>query len=504
MNGTRVRVRVTSAIRRCVSVVSAGERMTFPHRAWFVTSFVVGVMFCYAFPPFQTNDEDAHWLKMWGVAYGGFHCNAPKPSAAGALYGPLHMGEVRYHRDAWRWQYMRDALKFVGSEAATHADGTACGYPPMAYVVPGLVARFVAFGTAGHLRPGSMLRAAFAARITNWVLFSLATLLVVRRIPWCRNFALFFYSIPEVLQQSMAINTDSYLFVCAAGVLLLTYGARSRNWTVFAMAVIIGLMTATKVVYWPFATVGLVLIHRLVQREGWRARHFVALAVLFALPIAMQIAWAHWRVHSVAGVAAPPDLASRLAEQQAEFVKAHPTKLFTVMVNQALDLFKDDLMRGSWLSIFGAFGWSAFTMNRWGYWLLLLAGVLAIACDAIAGMPSREGEPRSRSSLLVVAVAACSVEVTVLTIIVGMYVYFSAGYMHILFGDEAIGVQGRYYLIPILLWGVMLLYVIRRRTPLSRRSIGLPATLTTTALFCCTLANVMAVGAILEQFYAYR
>jgi hypothetical protein len=66
--------------------------------------------------------------------------------------------------------------------------------------------------------------------------------------------------------------------------------------------------------------------------------------------------------------------------------------------------------------------------------------------------------------------------------------------------DEVIGVQGRYYHIPMLLWTAMLVVVARRRTPLAVRWSGLPPLLTTTALLCCVLANVFALDAVLTRF----
>src|SRR5439155_17472054 len=99
-----------------------------------------------------------------------------------------------------------------------------------------------------------------------------------------------------------------------------------------------------------------------------------------------------------------------------------PSIVLTLLRNQWRDLFNEDLMKGSWLSIFGAFGWSMFTMQRVGYYFLLVAGVAAIGCDVIAARPALEPEPprASRRTILALLVPAGAVLVGVLGIIIAM------------------------------------------------------------------------------------
>src|SRR3954465_15686240 len=103
-----------------------GEPLTWPHRMWFVITFLVGLGFCWAFPPFQTNDEDAHWLHMWGVAFGNARCNGAKPAAATNFPNGIKQPEVRNDPANWRHQYRRNAANYIGSDVMVKDEGTAC------------------------------------------------------------------------------------------------------------------------------------------------------------------------------------------------------------------------------------------------------------------------------------------------------------------------------------------------------------------------------------------
>jgi hypothetical protein len=55
------------------------------HRAWFGAITIVYIVFLLLIPPFQTNDEDSHWMRAWSVAEGGLTCR-PIPLTAHDLY----------------------------------------------------------------------------------------------------------------------------------------------------------------------------------------------------------------------------------------------------------------------------------------------------------------------------------------------------------------------------------------------------------------------------------
>jgi hypothetical protein len=81
-----------------------------------------------------------------------------------------------------------------------------------------------------------------------------------------------------------------------------------------------------------------------------------------------------------------------------------------------------------------------------------------------------------------------------------MYIYFSGAFLGRIGANEVIGVQGRYYLLPILFWIAFVIYVVRRREALPRFWAGLPDALTVASLLLCAWSNVYALREILYRF----
>jgi uncharacterized membrane protein len=326
-------------------------------------------------------------------------------------------------------------------------------------------------------------------------------LFACRRLPWFRNFLLFFYSIPEVLQQSMAINTDSFLFVATFVLLALVYKRRPSMWTMVAIGLVVGSMTVIKPIYIVFGALAFIVLERLLAQQRWRWRDGVALAVALTLPYVMQRLWMSW-LTAVVLRPSSLDAGRQLAGKQMAFFHDHPSILFPLMWHQLRDLFSDDLMRGSWLSIFAAFGWSMFTMKRWGYYLMLLGGVSAFVADAISAKEAPGVAAPTRWTAYATVAAAGGVFLSVVATIVGMYIYFSGAFLGRIGANEVIGVQGRYYLIAILLWAAMLMHLVRRRVPLPTRWATAPLVLASVALFCCALSGVLSLQSVLWHFHA--
>jgi hypothetical protein len=461
-------------------------------RAWLISTFVVGLTFIAAIPPFQTNDEDSHWVHMWGVATGQLRCEGSKPRAVMAAVSVLHAGSVHADPASWQVRYLKDAVE-LRELGHVPGSGTACGYPPLAYVAPGLVARVLAFDLHGRPRRYGMLAAIYGARLTNWLLLTLAVWLLCGLAPWSRHLTLVVYSIPEVIQQSMAINTDSFLLACTAVVCLASFrSAGTRAWVLLCVAVTA--MTVNKPIYATLSALGLPGL----MSASWlsRRRRILFAIALFTLPIMSYAAWQRF-THPSGTSAATGGAALQIA-----YLKAHPRVILSVLRYQWLYLFNDELMKGSWLSIFGAFGWSQFTMARIGYHLLLLALGLAIGADLTSGRraPPLSAEDRSGPRFAWLAASLGQV-VTLIAIVVAMYIYFTGGFLGIVGGPDAIGVQGRYYLTPLWVLCTIPLYLINRRYCEAWRRPRESRYVTALALAATLAADVLAVRSIMFNYY---
>ena len=142
------------------------------------------------------------------------------------------------------------------------------------------------------------------------------------------------YSIPEMLQTAMAINTDSFLLCGAAVLLVLMFGSRSRARTLAAMAIVLTMMTVTKLIYWPFFALCLPVFQRLVARHGWRVRDVAALVLALVVPYVAYQSWVSWSSETAGSQLA---YLGNTTNQQIEFLKAHPHMVLTLLRHQVRD-----------------------------------------------------------------------------------------------------------------------------------------------------------------------
>jgi uncharacterized membrane protein len=466
--------------------------VTWLDRGWFTATFLVGVAFIAVLPPFQTNDEDSHWRRMWTVAQGEPYCDKI-PEVANLLPVSVHFEGDHEKRHVAKLEYLREAWENRGYNLPVTVISTGCGYFPLGYLPSAIVAKRVAFGPGARPRVGGMLAAYYAARLANWIMVSLAVLLLALKVPWARHLTLFFYSIPEVLQQSVAINLDAFLFALTCVFIVLVFKA-DRWRTVLWMALVVTLMTMTKPIYAPLSLLGIPLMARLIPRTGFRWHHVLAAQLLFFLPLWARGQWqASIPSESLTGWGVGwvnPAL-------QVAHLKEHPFKIVTLLFWQLCDLFTRKLMQGGWTSIFGAFGWSAFEMPSIGYYLLLVALVFAVLADA-GGPPLAPIAPSPHKpwvARVVWWVPALGLASIFAGVILAMYIYFTK------VGEDTVnGVQGRYYLVPLLISGVLAMWAYKRRHLLPVRFAKAAAIGPLIAALSCTAAGVLAVLAI-RDFY---
>src|SRR5688572_15556957 len=165
--------------------------MKWLHATWFAITFLFGLAFVFALPPFQSNDETFHWHRLWATAHGQVVCRT-MTQAARAFPRVWNSSPALGHKIGDR--HSRNAKVYQGTSEK-------------------MAARVIGLTLAGEPRGGvTMLAAFYAARIVNWVFLSVMVFWALRRLPRLRTLLLAFYAIPEVLQQGSAINNDAFLF----------------------------------------------------------------------------------------------------------------------------------------------------------------------------------------------------------------------------------------------------------------------------------------------------
>jgi hypothetical protein len=458
------------------------------HGAWFVAVFGIGVWFLNTLPPLHGNDESAHWVRMWAVAQGHVRCTTV-PRAVTEINDAV----------AWRWPdgvpYSKPAMiglghAFRGDRFPSGGWTHECVYFPAAYVAPAVVARVLALD--GHDAPvkGGMFRAVYAARFTNWLIFSLALLLGMRLLPWARAYLLFFYSIPEVIQQASVISSDGLVLSLSVVLLALVCG-RPAWWKLWTSGAVVAVLSATKAVHAGLGLMALPMALELQPLRRWRVPQWAAVAATGLLPYVAWKAWSGYIEFDKHRWVPPWNVDPA---RQIDFLKAHPSHVLTLAWVQLKMTFSHDLMKGSWTSILGGFANSSFEMPMIGYWLLLFALVAAFASDAFqSAQPAlRAGGRLQRAAW---ALALTAILVIIPASVFAMYLLFSS-----VGAGDILGVQGRYYLVPLFLTIGLALFALklrRRVQPAPQRSVLLAIS----AALACVVADVIAVRAVHAHYY---
>jgi Predicted membrane protein (DUF2142) len=497
------------------------------HRLWFGIAFIFGIVYIVTIPPFESGDELTHWNRLWAVAEGEVVCRtmpgAAKvlpnyfrfpvsdtvPSAPGprvilpsqkrffrqlpVLKGPPPPDHPRVGLEDFRL-----AWDFTGLSDTGFAGDLQCKYPPTGYLLPAGAARLVGLHKDGTPRPGGMLEAFYATRLVNWGLVTIALWLLLRAIPWGRNLLLFFYTVPEVLQQGTALNNDAFLFVM--GFLILGMFLRPASWGHAAwIAVAIMAMTTIKPVYAPMALLAAPLYVAL--RPTLRTFRWKQALVTIGLVTPFMV-WKLWSVMNTYDQ--EYDWRASWADpvRQTAFLKAHPTYLLVICWSQFKNFFGNGLLDGSWKSVIGAFGWNAFFMAPIGYYLVVAALVLAMAADATNGVVadpigSFDGVSRRAHNLAwILAVVGILLVFPGMTL--AMYLIFTTVGV-----TGVLGVQGRYFLIPFLLFLAMGLYAIKQYWNGRLANIWVSIGATVAAAGLMIVSNCYAVSAICDYFWVH-
>lgn len=474
------------------SRLDGADHYSLVYLIWFCANFAFGVAFVFVLPPFQTNDEDSHWRRLWTVAQGQIYCRSI-PEAANELPQIVHYVGDHEQQHVFNRSYFEKGLQYRGYNLPAEVISTACGYFPAGYVPSAAIARLVAL-RHGHARTGGMMRAYYAARLINWILFSVTILLVSMRLYWLRSTLLFFHAIPEVLQQSVAINLDWFLLSVTALMLVCIFDAEAPMRAIVLILISVFVMTATKPIYAPLVLLGAPAFIRAVTA---RPRNWLCWAMV---PLGLIPPFAHkWWTESI-----PPVTLRGWGvpwihpEAQIQFLKDHPLHVFTLFWSQFVTTFSaHKLIEGGWTSIIGGFGWSAFEMPMVGYWLVLFGFAVALFTDltiepAPLATPTNVSTWAWRVSWGLAAMATFGV---ISGIVLGMYIYFSR-----VGTDNVLGVQGRYYHVPILLLTAICVFLAPRSKVPSRygryRGVALGV-----ATVCMCSSNALALRAIYDFYW---
>src|SRR5207253_9945162 len=130
------------------------------------------------------------------------------PAVAEDFVATVHYNEVREKNWGWKTQFLEDARTLEGRVARKKAQGNACVYIPIAYVLPAL-AMLPAVTPYDRRFAAGLVWGYYLARFTNVILLALAVAGFLWLMPELANLTLVLYSLPMTLQQGSVYNQES-------------------------------------------------------------------------------------------------------------------------------------------------------------------------------------------------------------------------------------------------------------------------------------------------------
>jgi uncharacterized membrane protein len=483
-------VRVWQAVRNGWRLFVAGLQTLAPsQRIWFLAASFAYLLFLVLIPPFQTNDEDAHWMRLWTIASGNLTCKEPIPSTAFDFIAASHYWPVRAEGKHYHFSNLDAELAIKGRPDQQPALGAPCLYMPLSYTVPALAVRLFA-NPYDPARPAHIFHAFYAARASNLLLMFAGVLLFLAFVPALRNLTLLLYSLPMAIHQGISINQESTILFLFFAMMILWWRPSTVAGAAI-MAVLISLLSFAKPVYLVFFVLWLCYLVRLCAHTGRSRRFIFAMLPCALVPV---IVWSLWTHFIIAGTDSHQYLPSWVdMPGQVAYLKAHPWVLPKIVLVQLRDLFGREHMRGGWVSVLGVMGWADFEIGDRAYACLLLAAALAVLADLGARVEPPPAEADRRWQRII---PFFTFFLIIPAIAVAMYVQFTS------VGSEfALGTSGRYLHIPYFGMLAFGLEGARRRWGGQPWARSLNRMLPWACLLLCTVGVSDALHAIVNRFY---
>jgi hypothetical protein len=413
-------------------------------RAWFWSTFLVGVLFACFMPPFQTNDETHHWDKLYTVMQLDRECKRV-PAGVDDVIGNSVYEQIR---GSWKWEFRR-----FDDDFATHLGDQrrpsykqACAYTVTAYALPALIAR-----VSQLLWPtqwGEVIVAFYAARLGNWIVLTLCVWLGLRFLPRLRTWLLAVYSVPMVIHQSASINQDSTIIGLHIVLLIVLFRARPL-WKLIGVFVIARTLTELKPVFAPLHLFLLIPLWDVALQLGETRRRqiFLGLTAVAALAFLSSPLWLAAFLRRTCGTLWSVSWAN--SARQTELMISRPWIVVEAFKSQFRDNLNHGHLTGGFTSITAVFGWAQYEVPC--YVEVLKAAALALLADMVAPVDPAMAQRRAEGWLHALwcrVVPALAPLLVIILVDLGFYLFFTVP------GSKfIIGVQGRYYFAPLLLIG---------------------------------------------------
>jgi uncharacterized membrane protein len=460
-----------------------------PQKAFLFMGIIFGLIFLLLVPPFQINDEPAHYYKAYVVSEGnllpektggvaGFYVPESLVKTVAAFFPMVYKSEVKQNASSYvptlNLPIRPDNRVYVEKEMYTLV------YPPLPYISSGLVMALAS------LLGGSPLILMYLGRIINLLVWVFLVYLAIKITPVHKWVFLLLALMPMTLFEAASLSADSFnlglSFLTIAFFFKLAFDQEKKsveNRDLVILLVLLAMLSLSKVGY----AILLILFFLIPSYKFSNKKMMISKFFLFlTLPVVLIAGIWNYSFKDIY-ISMPPAFAAASIPGQIAFISANPLNFLQIIGHTIIE-------KGGFLvSFVGIFGWTEVPLPE----IIVVLYLVALILVSMVDKSQIKINPKQK------LVAFITFFAMFFLVIIYEYVTFTPVSMDIIYG-----VQGRYF-IPVAPLLFLLFYLNRDNIRLSSSKIdlNLPKHSNLMIIIFTIVILCISVFLIFKRYYAF-
>lgn len=409
-----------------------------------IIGIIVGCLFIFLIPPFQSPDEDSHFKKAYSISCGHFYAKSYNKEIG--LYIPDSMSDyistkltmmgnrdLKYtYSEFYYDQYLKGDFSNVSFQKVSTSETT-----PIAHLIPGIgimVAKIFASVTLGGA-PTTAYMLTFA-RLFSLISYLIIGYYAIKITPVFKKSMFTILLLPMSIFLASMVSYDNLLIsivlLAVALMLKLIYDKKEKftNKSFILFAVIGYILLNVKIIYAPI--LGLLLFvpkdkfKNASNKEKWKTYFLLGVTIIITTIIL-----------KIPNLLLESTNNSDLASKQLHFVLSHPITYIMIMLNNIKSQFVGQLY---WM--IGTFGLLDTYLPPLFIFISFINMIIVFITDGISEKIKIDYKQK--------IIALVSYALATFGMYTAMYLYWTADVLGKVGGSYITGVQGRYF-IPLLI-----------------------------------------------------
>jgi uncharacterized membrane protein len=428
-----------------------------PQKAFLFLGIIFGLIFLLLVPPFQINDEPAHYYKAYVVSEGkllpektggvaGFYIPESLVKTVAAFYPMVYKSEVKqnasFYAATLNLPTNPDNRVYVEKEMYTLV------YPPLPYISSGLVMALAS------LLGGSPLILMYLGRIINLMVWVLLVYLAIKITPVHKWVFLLLALMPMTLFEAVSLSADSFnlglSFLTIAFFFRLAFDQekkRVENRDLIVLLTLLAMLSLSKVGY----AILLILFFIIPSYKFGNKKTMISqFFLVLTLPVVLLAGLWNYLFKDLY-ISMPPAWAAASIPGQIAFISSNPLNFIQIISNTIIQ------KQGYLVSFVGIFGWNEVSLPD------IVVAIYIIALIVVALFDKSQIKIYPKQKLL----AFITFFTMFFLVLIYEYITFTPVGLDIIYG-----VQGRYF-IPVVPLLFLIFYPNRDQIKIMGRKINL-------------------------------